>query len=113
MTLVRRALTADTGSEPSEELLAKAYAFFLDYYREHKLDFTYAYDGVLEALAALRNVRDASDTPPRAMAVLTNKPVRQSAVSLQSPGHWRLTSSISTEETVSRPRSRIRKVSLH
>jgi phosphoglycolate phosphatase len=31
---------------------------FLDYYREHKLDFTYAYEGVLEALAALRALRD-------------------------------------------------------
>src|SRR5208283_1399190 len=51
-------------------------AFFLDYYREHKLDYTYAYDGVLEALAALRSVHDQSDSTPRGMAVLTNKPVR-------------------------------------
>ena len=59
--------------------LAKAYTFFLDYYREHKLDFTYAYEGVLEALAALRTVHDdrARRARPRsAMAVLTNKPVR-------------------------------------
>jgi len=76
LLLVRRAFAADDGLEPDEETLAKAYAFFLDYYREHKLDYTYAYDGVLEALAALRTVREQPDAPPRAMAVLTNKPVR-------------------------------------
>ncbi len=42
-----------------------AYAFFLDYYREHKLDYTYAYEGVLEALAALRTVHDQ---PARSLA---------------------------------------------
>jgi phosphoglycolate phosphatase len=88
LTLMRRALTTDSGSEPSEEMLSKAFAFFLDYYREHKLDYTYAYEGVLEALAALRSVHDyrnahgnahhniRPDAPSRAMAVLTNKPVR-------------------------------------
>lgn len=73
--LVRRAFAAD-GVELDEDTLAKAYAFFLDYYREHKLDYTYAYDGVLEALAALRTVHEQPDAPPRTMAVLTNKPVR-------------------------------------
>jgi phosphoglycolate phosphatase len=76
LVLVRRAFATDDGVEPDEESLAKAYAFFLDYYREHKLDYTYAYDGVLEALAALRNVHEQPNAPPRAMAVLTNKPVR-------------------------------------
>ena len=56
--LVRRAFATDDGIDPDEESLAKGYAFFLDYYREHKLDFTYAYDGVLEALAALRTVHE-------------------------------------------------------
>ncbi|MDR3742047.1 MAG: HAD-IA family hydrolase [Terracidiphilus sp.] len=74
--LVRRALRADDGVEPGDELLAKAYAFFIEYYRDHKLDYTYAYDGVLESLAALRAVHDQPGFPPRAMAVLTNKPVR-------------------------------------
>ena len=59
-----------------ENLLAQAYAFFLKYYREHKLDFTYAYEGVLEALAALKELHDAPGRTPRTMAVLTNKPVR-------------------------------------
>jgi phosphoglycolate phosphatase len=76
LMLVRRAFGADDGKEPGEELLADAYKFFLDYYREHKLDYTYAYEGVLEALGALEKVHDQVDAPPRAMAVLTNKPVR-------------------------------------
>jgi phosphoglycolate phosphatase len=76
LILVRRAFATDDGAEPSDELLTTAYQYFLDYYREHKLDYTYAYDGVLEALDALRIVHDQPDAPPRAMAVLTNKPVR-------------------------------------
>ncbi|MGA3373803.1 MAG: HAD-IA family hydrolase [Terracidiphilus sp.] len=75
--LVRRALFGPSknpdAAEVDEDLLAQAYAYFLDYYREHKLDFTYAYDGVLEALAALRHLPDGS---ARSMSVLTNKPVR-------------------------------------
>jgi phosphoglycolate phosphatase len=59
-----------------EDLLGKAHAWFLDYYREHKLDYTYAYEGVLEALAALRELHDVPGEAGRAMAVLTNKPVR-------------------------------------
>lgn len=88
LMLVRRAFAADDGEEPSEELLNDAYKFFLDYYREHKLDYTYAYEGVLEALDALHKVHaqveasrfanssPAANAPQRAMAVLTNKPVR-------------------------------------
>jgi phosphoglycolate phosphatase len=71
--LIRRALFGVDAVEVDEDFLAKAYAYFLDYYREHKLDFTYAYNGVLESLAALRQLHDG---PPRMMAVLTNKPVR-------------------------------------
>ena len=82
LTLIRRAFAADDGVEPTEELLAEAYKYFLDYYREHKLDYTYAYEGVLEALDALHKVHDQLElprraaSPRRAMAVLTNKPVR-------------------------------------
>jgi phosphoglycolate phosphatase len=78
--LIRRALfgrEAAEGEAPvDEELLTRAYNYFLSYYREHKLDFTYAYDGVLEALAALRRFHEHPDGPARLMAVLTNKPVR-------------------------------------
>jgi phosphoglycolate phosphatase len=73
MMLVRRALFGPDATDVDEDFLARAYAFFLDYYREHKLDFTYAYLGVLEALTALRT---APDGTPRSMSVLTNKPVR-------------------------------------
>jgi len=77
--LMRRSLALANGVTPEqveEELQSRAYAFFLGYYREHKLDFTYAYEGVLEALKALRELHDAPGGTPRAMAVLTNKPVR-------------------------------------
>ena len=81
--LMRRSLALAGGVAPdevNENLLAEAYAFFLNYYREHKLDFTYAYEGVLEALAALRDLHNtpggAPGGTPRTMAVLTNKPVR-------------------------------------
>ena len=72
LMLVRRALANEHGTPVAEDFLQTAHAFFLDYYRAHKLDFTYAYDGVLEALAALKDLHNQ----PRAMAVLTNKPVR-------------------------------------
>jgi phosphoglycolate phosphatase len=77
--LMRRSLALADDIHPTqvdEALLADAYAFFLKYYREHKLDFTYAYDGVIEALVALRDLHDTYGGPPRTMAVLTNKPVR-------------------------------------
>ena len=79
--LVRRALAYSTAGhlekldQVDEGLQARSYQFFLDYYRDHKLDFTYAYDGVLESLKALRTLHDAHGGTPRAMAVLTNKPV--------------------------------------
>ena len=74
--LVRRSLAVENGVSPDEvhdEELATAYNFFLAHYREHKLDFTYAYDGVLDSLAALSHPLNGSS---RLMAVLTNKPVR-------------------------------------
>ena len=76
LMLVRRAFAQAYGGPVDEAFLQTAYAFFLDYYRAHKLDFTYAYDGVLEALAALKDLHDQPGSRVRAMAVLTNKPVR-------------------------------------
>jgi phosphoglycolate phosphatase len=61
------------GDVHDEEYVERALGFFLDYYRVHKLDFTYVYEGVMEALGELR-----SEYPGMAMAVLTNKPVRPS-----------------------------------
>ena len=74
--LVRRSLAVENGVSPDDihdEELATAYSFFLSHYREHKLDFTYAYDSVLDSLAQLRTMADGT---PRSLAVLTNKPVR-------------------------------------
>lgn len=69
--LVRRALTQASGTPPDEELAAEALEYFLRYYREHMLDFTYVYEGVLTALQSLKEF-----APERKMAVLTNKPFR-------------------------------------
>lgn len=62
--LVRRAL----GDPDDGAYFHGALRFFLDFYREHKLDHTYVYAGIREALRELR-------TDGRQMAVLTNKPV--------------------------------------
>ncbi len=78
--LVRRALgdPGDVDALPAsvpggEELFRHTYEFFLDYYREHKLDNTRLYDGVLAALQEIR-----ARHPELPMAVLTNKPVNPS-----------------------------------
>jgi phosphoglycolate phosphatase len=77
--LMRRAL-ARAGNcaldAVDKDLFDKSYAFFLQYYREHKLDFTYAYQGVLDSLKALKKLHNAADKSARTLAVLTNKPVR-------------------------------------
>jgi phosphoglycolate phosphatase len=71
--LVRRALGDPEGDVHDEEYVNTALEFFLATYRVHKLDFTYMYAGVAEALAAIREA-----WPGIAMAVLTNKPVNPS-----------------------------------
>ena len=68
--LVRRALGDPEGDVHDEQYVNEALEFFLAHYRVHKLDFTYVYAGVAEALAAVR-----AEWPGIAMAVLTNKPV--------------------------------------
>jgi phosphoglycolate phosphatase len=67
--LVRRAL----GDPEHEEIVHQAVAFFLGYYRIHKLDHTYVYEGALDAMTAI-----AAALPEAKLAVLTNKPVRPS-----------------------------------
>jgi len=71
--LVRRALGDPEGDSHDEQYVTEAITFFLDYYRIHKLDYTYLYPGVLEALEAIH-----ANHPETLMAVLTNKPVRPS-----------------------------------
>ena len=75
--LVRRAL----GDPSDPAMLDEAVAYFLAYYREHKLDNTYVYPGMLPLLDALRN-----HPQQPLMAVLTNKPVGPSQGDLRSAG---------------------------
>lgn len=73
--LVRRSLGDPEGDAHDEEYVAEAVHYFLEYYRVHKLDYTYVYAGVMDALAAIRTA-----LPRTLMAVLTNKPVNPSRV---------------------------------
>src|SRR5262249_10870905 len=66
--LVRRSL----GDPDDEAFVQEALLYFMAYYREHKLDTTYVYAGIKEALEAIRN--GGNGNVPR-MAVLSNKPV--------------------------------------
>jgi len=91
--LVRRSL----GDPDDEKFVQEALLFFMNYYREHKLDFTYVYDGVFPALDAIRASHETDRAASRKqastgiagryglqhlaghaelkMAVLSNKPV--------------------------------------
>ena len=71
--LVRRALGDPSGDAHDDAFVAEALAYFLAWYRIHKLDYTFVYDGVFPALEAIRAAR-----PALPMAVLTNKPVNPS-----------------------------------
>ncbi|MEO6911448.1 MAG: HAD hydrolase-like protein [Edaphobacter sp.] len=71
--LVRRALGDPEGDIHDEEYVTEVLAYFLDYYRLHKLDFTSVYPGVISSLEAIR-----AAYPETLMAVLTNKPVNPS-----------------------------------
>lgn len=73
--LIRRAL----GEEATELQVEEALEFFLEYYREHPLDFTRLYPGVRESLERLGQAG-------KQMAVLTNKPVRISRAILDGLG---------------------------
>lgn len=66
--LVRRAL----GDPDDENFVQEALLYFMAYYREHKLDTTYVYPGIEQALEAIRTRGNGNS--PR-MAVLSNKPV--------------------------------------
>ena len=79
--LIRRAL----GPEASDEQAERSLLYFYAYYREHMLDNTTLYPGVREAL-------DQWHGEGKALAVLTNKPVRFSrdiVAGLSLAGHFR------------------------
>lgn len=75
--LVRRAL----GDPDEQSVVDDALAYFLAYYREHKLDHTYVYDGVFASLDAMR-----AAMPEAKMAILSNKPVGPTRVIAQALG---------------------------
>src|SRR5512138_1354412 len=66
--LVRRAM----GDPDDGNLMREALEYFILYYREHKLDNTVVYEGIQQALEAIRNGHG------RTLAVLSNKPVNPS-----------------------------------
>jgi phosphoglycolate phosphatase len=74
--LVRRAL----GDPDDEAFVHAALEYFMAYYREHKLDHTYVYPGVLETLEAIKQRSGLQ------MAVLTNKPIGPSRAICEALG---------------------------
>ena len=73
--LVRRSLAhahliAGQPDPHDDALIDEALRHFIHFYRIHKLDFTYVYEGVIDALEHIRLCH-----PQLPMAVLTNKPV--------------------------------------
>jgi phosphoglycolate phosphatase len=83
--LVRRSL----GDPDDESFVQDAVLYFMGWYREHKLDNTYVYDGVKEALNAIQKSRDgasADGMQPLKMAVLSNKPVGPSRAIVEALG---------------------------
>ena len=77
--LVRRAL----GDPKDQHSVKEALEYFLAYYRAHKLDHTHLYEGVKEALAAIRTPQNGLQ---RQMAVLSNKPVNPSRAIVDALG---------------------------
>src|SRR5437868_1838677 len=65
--LVRRAL----GDPDDEARVRDTLAFFIHYYREHKLDHTHLYDGVRQMLSSIHRTNHGR---ARSLAVLSNKP---------------------------------------
>jgi phosphoglycolate phosphatase len=77
--LVRRSL----GDPDDENFVQDALLYFMAWYREHKLDNTYVYDGIKESLDAIQKSRDGQ---PLKMAVLSNKPVGPSKAIVEALG---------------------------
>jgi phosphoglycolate phosphatase len=75
---VRKLLERSLGEGTGEQEIEAALERFLPIYRSHLLDTTRPYPGVREALEAL--------SPGRKMAVLTNKPTRESMAVLEGLG---------------------------
>ena len=76
--LVRRAL----GDPDDQSIVQTALDYFMAYYREHKLDHTHVYSGVIDALRTLHQ----SANGKRQLAVLSNKPVGPSRAIVEALG---------------------------
>ncbi len=74
-----RLVSRSLGEPQDPAFLDSALAYFLDYYREHKLDRTYVYPGVFPSLDSLGSAQ-------RLMAVLTNKPIGPSLAICEALG---------------------------
>jgi phosphoglycolate phosphatase len=70
--LIRRAL----GDQATESEVQEALEFFLEYYREHPLDYTTLYPGVMDCIERLH-------AAGKHLAVLTNKPVNISRIIME------------------------------
>jgi phosphoglycolate phosphatase len=77
--LVRRSL----GDPDDENFVQDALLYFMAWYREHKLDNTYVYEGIRESLDAIQSSRNGQ---PLKMAVLSNKPVGPSRAIVEALG---------------------------
>ncbi len=86
--LVRKSL----GAQASDQQVDDAITYFMAWYRDHMLEHTRPYPGVIEGL-------DLCHREDRKMAVLTNKPVRFSQTLLTGL-NMTSTSSASTAATV-------------
>jgi phosphoglycolate phosphatase len=75
---VRKLLERSLGVSATPAEVDRAFDLYLPIYGRHLLDTTRPYEGVREALEALDALR-----PERSMAVLTNKPFRESLAVLQ------------------------------
>jgi phosphoglycolate phosphatase len=80
--LVRRSL----GDPDDDALFRGALEYFLDYYREHKLDHTHVYQGIPEALASIRESRNGGSGSQHILVILTNKPVVPARAIVQALG---------------------------
>jgi phosphoglycolate phosphatase len=79
--LVRRSL----GDPDDENFVQEALLYFMAYYREHKLDTTYVYPGIKEALDLIQVANNGAASNVK-MAVLSNKPVGPSKAIVEALG---------------------------
>jgi len=79
--LVRRAL----GDPDDENFVQEALLYFMAYYREHKLDTTYVYHGIKEALDAIQNSRNGAGAQTNHTLTDPSTSLRISAADSRSP----------------------------